>query len=249
MAHPDEVIVPVDPAPAERALGELAPAQGAPDGGAPDEGAPDEGAPAERAPAEIAPAERAPDEGAPAGLAALVARAAEQGGGAAPVDLWDPPDCGAIAMRIAADGTWFYGGTPILRERLVRLFARVLRRETDGSFALVTPAEKVTIAVDDVPFQAVELAATGEGPRAAVTVRTNVGDVVMAGRDHPLRFAPGEGFVPYVTVRRGLEARFTRAAALELAGHVADDGEGGVGIWSGGKFFRCGPAPIENSAS
>src|SRR6266849_1882572 len=37
-------------------------------------------------------------------------------------------DCGDIDMRIARDGTWYYGGSPIHRLSLVKLFASVLRR-------------------------------------------------------------------------------------------------------------------------
>src|SRR5215217_3642629 len=49
--------------------------------------------------------------------------------GPPPVHLWNPPFCGDIDMRIAADGTWFYHGTPIGRPALVKLFAGVLKRE------------------------------------------------------------------------------------------------------------------------
>ncbi|WP_332461156.1 DUF1285 domain-containing protein [Acuticoccus mangrovi] len=185
----------------------------------------------------------------PAGpLAALIARAAELGGGAAPVERWNPPDCGAIPMEIKEDGTWHYNGSPITRERLVRLFASVLRREADGSFVLVTPVEKMTIAVADAPFVAVELVAEGEGASRSVTVRTNVGDVVRVDPDHPLRVAQDaahDGFVPYVRVRGGLEARLTRAAALELA-ELAEAGsdapDAPLGIWSGGTFFPVASA-------
>jgi hypothetical protein len=171
-------------------------------------------------------------------LAGLLARAAEAGGGAAPVDRWNPPDCGRIPMRIAADGTWHYAGTPIGRDAMVRLFARILRREADGRTVLVTPVEKVTITVDDVAFLAVEIAAEGEGERQRLTLRTNVGDVVTAGPDHPVRFAAAAdgGFVPYVEVRGGLEARLTRAAAIELADRLAER-DGVLGLWSGGAFF------------
>ena len=185
------------------------------------------------------------DEAATGPLAALIARAAELGGGAAPVDRWDPPDCGAIPMRIAADGVWHYNGSPILRERLVRLFASVLRREGDGTFVLVTPVEKVTIEVDDAPFQAVEIAADGTGETATLTVRTNTGDVLVVGADHPLRIGGVEdAFVPYVTVRRGLEARLTRAAALELADLAVDGPDGRLGVWSGGGFFPFEATPV-----
>ncbi|MEM0906393.1 MAG: DUF1285 domain-containing protein [Pseudomonadota bacterium] len=176
-------------------------------------------------------------------LSGLLSRAEALGGGAAPVHLWDPPDCGPIPMRIAADGTWFYAGTPIVRDRLVRLFASILRREAGGEFVLVTPVEKVGIVVEDAPFQAVEMAREADergGKSEPVLVfRTNMGDVVRAGPDHPLRFhvsAPTEGLVPYVTVRGGLEARLTRAVAMDLSDDLVEGGPG-WGVWSGSMFF------------
>ena len=81
--------------------------------------------------------------------------------------LWNPPFCGDLDMRIAADGTWFYLKTPIGRPALVKLFASVLKREGDKYF-LVTPVEKIGITVDDAPFLAVEMTAgrRGRGARA-----------------------------------------------------------------------------------
>src|SRR5262249_45605796 len=74
--------------------------------------------------------------------------------GPAPVHLWNPPFCGDLDMRIAADGTWFYLKTPIGRAALVKLFASVLKREGDNYF-LVPPVEKCGIVVEDAPFLAV----------------------------------------------------------------------------------------------
>ena len=82
--------------------------------------------------------------------------------GLPPVERWNPPFCGDLDMRIAADGTWYYLGTPIGRPALVRLFSSVLKREGDDYF-LVTPVEKVGIKVEDAPLQAVEMAVEGEG--------------------------------------------------------------------------------------
>src|SRR5512142_139838 len=72
------------------------------------------------------------------------------------VERWNPPFCGDLDMRIAADGTWYYQKTPIGRLPLVKLFASVLKKEGDKYF-LVTPVEKVGLIVVDVPFLAVEL--------------------------------------------------------------------------------------------
>ncbi|MEM8664610.1 MAG: DUF1285 domain-containing protein [Pseudomonadota bacterium] len=185
-------------------------------------------------------------EGGP--LGGLMTRAAALGGGAAPVHLWHPRDCGPIPLRITADGTWHYNGTPIARERMVRLFASILRREPDGRFVLVTPVEMVGIEVEDAPFAAVEMAVeAGTGGNDVLVLRTNVGDVVRVGADHPLRLTiepRRQGLVPYVTVRGGLEARLTRAVAAELAERLVEV-EGRWGVTSDGVFFA---APAEGDA-
>lgn len=159
----------------------------------------------------------------------------------APVERWDPPYCGDIGLEIAGDGSWHYQGSPIRRPAMVKLFARVLRRDADGRTYLVTPAEKVDIAVQDAPFLAVEMQVLGAGEAQSLLFRTNVDDVVRCGPDHPLRFAvtdPGDGFKPYVHVRGRLEALLSRALAYDLV-QLAAPGprQGRPGIWSDGAFF------------
>jgi hypothetical protein len=93
-------------------------------------------------------------------------------------------------MRIAADGTWFYCGSPIGRAPLVQLFASIMRRE-GNRYVLVTPVEKVGIKVDDAPFLAVEMRVASEADGPELTFRTNVEDLVTVDSEHPLRFEPG----------------------------------------------------------
>lgn len=184
------------------------------------------------------------------GLAGLMARlGAEAGGrGPAPVERWNPPFCGDIDMRIAADGTWFYCGTPIGREAMVRLFASVLRRDEDGHTYLVTPVEKCGITVDDVAFVAVEMQVEGEGRDRVIGLRTNVGDRLVVDADHPLRFVvdpANGGLKPYVRVRGRLEARLARPVLYELAalGEIETvEGRDWFGVWSSGRFFAIVPA-------
>jgi hypothetical protein len=178
----------------------------------------------------------------PAGLEALMRRAGDPRG-APPVDAWDPPFCGDIDMRIEADGTWCYLGTPIGRPALVRLFASILRRDADGRTFLVTPVEKCGIRIEDAPFLGVELHADGTGTAQRLTFRTNVGDVVEAGPEHPLRFeiepATG-GLKPYLHVRGRLEALINRAVThqlIDLAEEAVVESESTLGIWSNGRFF------------
>jgi uncharacterized protein len=165
----------------------------------------------------------------------------------APVHLWNPPYCGDIDMRIAADGTWFYRGTPIGRPALVKLFASILRREGD-KFFLVTPVEKCGIVVDDTPFMAVELhVAEGDAGRE-LRFRTNLDEWVTCGPGHPLRFeteAATGGLKPYVHVRADLWAKTTRAVWFELvelgeAREIA--GTEMFGVVSAGEFYAMAPA-------
>jgi uncharacterized protein len=167
--------------------------------------------------------------------------------GPPPVHLWNPPFCGDLDMRIAADGTWFYLKTPIGRQALVKLFASVLKRE-GAKFFLVTPVEKVGITVDDAPFLGVEMKVEGEGASRVLNFRTNVDDWVAAGPGHALRFEPEEetgGLKPYLHVRRDLWALVTRALfydLVELGEEREVDGKRMFGVTSGGEFFAMAPA-------
>jgi hypothetical protein len=181
-------------------------------------------------------------------LAALTASLGGAGAnrGAPPVERWNPPYCGEIDMRIAADGSWFYMGTPIGRPALVKLFASVLRKDEDR-YVLVTPVERVGIAVDDAPFMAVEMAVTGEGGARRIALRTNVDDIVEVGSGHPLRFetAADGALTPYVHVRRGLWAKVSRALMydlVELAQTKTVDGIETVGLAVGEHFFPIAPS-------
>jgi hypothetical protein len=176
-------------------------------------------------------------EAALAGLAA----AAAHGRGPAPVHLWNPAYCGEIDMRIAADGTWHYGGSPIGRPALVKLFASILRKDADRH-VLVTPAERVGITVDDAPFVAVEMATETKEDGGRLVFRTNVDDVVAVDADHPLRFEPAVagGLKPYVKVRGDLWALVKRALYYDLValgGTAPHLGEDWFGVRSGGLFF------------
>ena len=176
----------------------------------------------------------------------IIAGAVKQAGkGPPPVHLWNPPFCGDLDMRIAADGTWFYLKTPIGRHALVKLFASVLKREGDKYF-LVTPVEKCGIVVEDAPFLAVELKVEQGGQ--VLSFRTNVDDWVTCGPDHVLRFEPEDltgGLKPYLHVRRDLWAKVTRALfydLVELGEEREVDGVAMFGVASGGEFFAMAPA-------
>jgi hypothetical protein len=165
-----------------------------------------------------------------------------------PVEAWNPARSSDIGMEIRADGRWWHEGGEIKRERLVKLFSRILRRDEDGSTWLVTPYEKVIVHVADAPFLAVRVDRTGPpGPDQALTFTTSLGDVTHAGPGAPIRVEtdPGTGEpAPYVLVRGRLEAKIARPVFYELVDMAEPDpgGRGLLGVWSQGQFFVLGPA-------
>ena len=177
------------------------------------------------------------------------ARAAKKRG-RPPVHLWNPAFCGDIDMHIAGDGTWRYMGSPIGRKAMVQLFSTILRRDPER-YVLVTPVERVGIRVDDLPFIAVEMAASGAGPDQLLTFRTNVEDETSARPETPLRFdrAHDGGLKPAVLVRDALWARVSRPLLydlVELGVEHRVNGEAMFGVWSGGAFFPiCAAADID----
>ncbi len=163
--------------------------------------------------------------------------------GLPPVHKWNPPFCGDLDMRIARDGTWFYLGTPIGRFGLVKLFSSILRKDGDDYF-LVTPVEKVGITVDDAPFVAVDFESEGTGESQILTFETHVGDLAVAGPDHPIRVERDEETgepAPYVLVRANLEALIDRKSFYRLV-ELGSDHDGWFGLWSSGEFFRIIPS-------
>lgn len=166
-----------------------------------------------------------------------------------PVEKWNPEFCGNIDMRIASDGTWFYMGTPITRQRMVRLFASVLRKDEDGKTYLVTPVEKIGISVEDAPFVAISADKIEKDGKPAFVFETNVGDKVVAGSEHPIRISVNEETGeprPYVLIRGRLEALIGRSVYYQLVDEAeprqqgdiseiileSDDTEFSLGSWS-----------------
>ena len=158
----------------------------------------------------------------------------------------DLPSCGDFDIRIAADGTWFYRGSPIGRKELVKLFATVLRRDAAGDYWLITPAERGRVSVEDAPFTAVEVRIAGHGKDQVLSFRTNVDRWVEAGPEHPIRvaMAPDSGEPrPYILVWDGLEALILRPVYYHLVAAAVEtrlEGRIAVGVWSNGTFFHLG---------
>jgi hypothetical protein len=154
-----------------------------------------------------------------------------------PVHLWKPEEVGTIDIRIDSNGFWFHQGEPILREKLVALFASILWYE-NGQYYLVTPAEKLAIEVEDTPFLIHQMERVDDQWVAV----TNTHEQVIIGDQNPVTLRQYQGhWLPYVNVRYNLWARLNRSVyyqwvteAMELAGDDSDE----LWLQSGSYRFR-----------
>lgn len=152
-----------------------------------------------------------------------------------PFEQWNPQVSGDSLMVIKADGRWFHDGGEIRRPAMIRAFASLLRRESDGRYFLVTPVEKQSIVVEDAAFIATDVGAQD----GALAFKLNTDEVIVAGPEHPL-VARGTAELPaiYLAVRNGCEARINRSTWLQLVELAAAD----FSVMSQGLRFSLVPA-------
>lgn len=162
-----------------------------------------------------------------------------------PLDQWSPQEIGDSEMRIAADGRWYHQGGEIRRPAMVRAFASLLTRDNAGQHWLVTPFQKLSIAVDDAAFIATDLQVkSDEQGKPVIAFRLNTDDLVVCGPEHPLRVA-GTVDLPafYVTVRHGTEARLNRSTYGQLIDHALTLGNEELVVESQGLRIALVPQP------
>ena len=160
-----------------------------------------------------------------------------------PIEKWNPPFCGDIDMTISKSGKWYYMGSEIKRPAMVKLFSGILRLESDNSYYLVTPVEKVRIQVEDAPFVAVAITKEQSEGMNTVTFRTNLNDEIVLSKENPLsiEIKKNDEPSPYITVRNNLRALISRSVFYELvdlAETITIDGVPYLAIKSQGEIFK-----------
>ena len=160
-----------------------------------------------------------------------------------PIEKWNPPFCRDIDMTISKSGKWYYMGSEIKRPAMVKLFSGILRLESDNSYYLVTPVEKVRIQVEDAPFVAVAITKVQSEGMNTVTFRTNLNDEIVLSKENPLsiEIKKNDEPSPYITVRNNLRALISRSVFYELvdlAETIPIDGVPYLAIKSQGEIFK-----------
>ena len=162
-----------------------------------------------------------------------------------PVDQWNPDFCGDMDMVIKRDGSWHYQNSPIGRQRLVKMFSTVLKKEGDDYF-LVTPVEKLGITVEDAPFLVTQMTLKQTDEGQVIIFTDNCDNTIILTQDNPLWVEQDEKTgepSPYVMVRKNLQALIHRNVfyeLVELAEERTLDGQKHLGVISAGEFYSLG---------
>ena len=157
-----------------------------------------------------------------------------------PVEQWRPERVGEVDITIKRDGTWWFQDEPMTREATIQLFSKILLKE-DEHYYLVSPAEKMRLEVEVLPFVIRLMDVQGEGEQQRIIFSSNVGDTFEVSEEHPIRMVKSDAgdLLPVVRVRRNLDALISRQVYYELAEVMQEcpDHSGHFGVWSCGRFF------------
>jgi|GEM_PF-505206 len=160
-----------------------------------------------------------------------------------PLHLWHPQYCGEMPLKIDIDGQWWSAAdfetpmTPIRRLKICQLFAKILCYETIESsmrYCLKTPAEKVSIQVEDVPFIIIDTSWVEEQGSKTLSCMTQTGTTFRINAAHPLEMLhpphQPELKLPYACVRDNLKGRFSRGVFYRLIEEISAFDHAGVTI-------------------
>lgn len=157
---------------------------------------------------------------------------------------WTPALSGDIDIVIRSDGSWTHDGTLIGREGLVRVFASLLRRESDGEYYLLTPVEKWRIRVEShallaIDFERIESNAADSRDSRIWQALLNTGGRCTVDQSCSVVGAVDDA-APYMNLPNGLTAQVTRAAWYRLLDAATVAGDRAY-ITSRGVAFDLGP--------
>ncbi|MEM7149572.1 MAG: DUF1285 domain-containing protein [Pseudomonadota bacterium] len=153
-----------------------------------------------------------------------------------PFEQWQPAHCGQLPLLIDEQGKWFYAGSEITRQSMVKLFASVLCNE-DGQFYLKTPVEKIAIEVKDAPFIIVNWHSEKTSEGSVICCIDNLNRTWLLGRSESLYINDYKGAaVPYMQLPYGCFARVARNVFYQWA-EIAETDELGYFITSAQQKF------------
>ena len=133
-----------------------------------------------------------------------------------PLEQWHPKHCGAMDLKVKANGEWWHEGQLIKRQSMIELFSSVLWKE-DGKFYLKTPVEQIEIEVEDEPLFVNQVDQVEIEGKRYIQLTTTTQDIVIVDQEHPIFMREyASELRPYIHVRFGINALIQRSAFFHL---------------------------------
>ncbi|MDC9719580.1 MAG: DUF1285 domain-containing protein [Gammaproteobacteria bacterium] len=154
------------------------------------------------------------------------------------LDTWSPEFKGDMDLVIAADGVWYHQGEPIVKTKIMQLFGRLLQRQTNGDYWIVTPVEAFRIVVKDLPFMVIAADCINENDQQIWQFTTNTGDQIKLLHPKQLivTYDAEQQPHPKLNIRPGLAGRISRSVyyQLALACEVEESPQGAYAVLTSG---------------
>jgi|TARA_B110000114_G_scaffold152744_1_gene164600 hypothetical protein len=132
---------------------------------------------------------------------------------------WQPVFKGDMDLTIAADGTWYHQGAAISNTKIMQLFGRLLQRQSNGDYWIMTPVEAFRITVEDLPFVIIAADYVDQNSLGFWQFTNNTGDLIDLRQSDQLlvTYDSEQQPKPKLWVRDGLWGRINRSVFYQLA--------------------------------
>ena len=128
------------------------------------------------------------------------------------------------AIRIDAEGIWYYQGEEMKRQDIVQYFYRHLKRDSNGDYLIEIEADRCFVRVEDAPYvvRSVSIRSSRYDGKRCVEISLSDGSREELSHDTPLW--TGDDNTLYCRVKKGAyPARFTRSAYYQLCENAEYD--------------------------
>jgi hypothetical protein len=119
-------------------------------------------------------------------------------------------------LILKTNGDWVHNGSPIKRQKLIKLFSTILKKE-DEQYFLVSPVEKIGIKVEWQPFVIIDIEIIKHNKTDCFVFTDNCGNKTLLTETKQLAFSEYQKqSMPIINVRNDMYASFNRSTYYRL---------------------------------
>lgn len=130
------------------------------------------------------------------------------------------------AIRIDAEGTWYFHAEEMTRQDIVQYFYQHLKRDSNGNFLIEIENDRCRVSVEDAPYLIKSVSINSSRYDGKLCIELLLSDGSREELNHDTRLWAGDDNIMYCKVKRGeYTARFSRSAYYQLCENAVYDQE------------------------